>query len=151
MEKEERGVYSLMELTMPDVITRQQKRAQVAYSCVSSIREELEKDLQIPNENSEKNIQKTISNYSKLARRFPVLVHTCGLALATAYVDAKEEKQGEIFLVHLKKVMNNEEKSTISEQSRMAGLQKYQYLTREATESATWLKRYCEALIIEED
>jgi len=117
---------------MPDVITRQQKRAQVAYSCVSEVRANKKE-------------------YKQLAKRFPALVHTCGLAQATAFVTAKEEKVGKPYLSHLSLVMNLKKGEDISEISRTAPLREYQYLTYEVTESATWLKRYCEALIQEED
>lgn len=136
---------------MPDRVTRQQKRAQAAHSCVSTLREQLEQDPDDSFNKSEKNIKKIISDYSKLAKRFPVLVHTCGLTMATAYVEAKEKKQGEKYLAHLNVIMNNEGHITIAEQSRTAELLQYQYLTHEATESATWLKRYSEALIEEEE
>jgi CRISPR-associated protein Cmr5 len=56
--------------------TRQQKRAQVAYRCVSSMKGDKEKE------------------YSQLSKKFPALVHNCGLAQATAFVQAKERNVG---------------------------------------------------------
>jgi CRISPR-associated protein Cmr5 len=101
-------------------------RAQVAYSCVSS-RPRGDKD------------------YVQLAKKFPALVHNCGLAQAIAFVRAKENATGDDYVTHLTKTMGEEE--DIGNSSRSAHLMKYQHLTREAIESATWLKRYSEALL----
>jgi CRISPR-associated protein Cmr5 len=106
--------------------TRQQRRAQVAHSCISS-RSKGDKD------------------YSQLAKKFPALVHNCGLAQAIAFVQAKEGTTGEAYISHLAKTMG--ETVDIGNTSRIADLMKYQRLTREAIESATWLKRYSEALL----
>ena len=109
--------------------TRQQKRAQVAYSCVSSRPEKGDEE------------------YIQLAKKFPALVHTCGIAQATAFVQAKEEKVGKVYLAHLSKVMALPEESELGEKSRNSNLIEYQRLSYEAIESATWLKRYAEALL----
>jgi len=106
--------------------TRQQKRAQVAYGCVSS-RGEKDED------------------YSQLAKKFPALVHNCGLAQAIAFVRAKEGTTGDAYISHLAQTMG--ETDDIGLISRSSDLMKYQRLTREAIESATWLKRYSEALL----
>ncbi|MGA9097794.1 MAG: type III-B CRISPR module-associated protein Cmr5 [Methanotrichaceae archaeon] len=109
--------------------TKQQKRAQAAHRCISSISE------------------KGDDGYIQLAKKFPALVHTCGLAQATAFVQAKEEKVGKIYLAHLSKVMGLEENTELGERSRDSNLIEYQRLSFEAIESATWLKRYTEALL----
>lgn len=106
--------------------TRQQKRAHIAYECVSS---RGEKD----------------TGYSQLAKRFPALVQSCGLAQSLAFVAAKEGQIGRDYIDHLTQVMN--EKGDLGESSRKSDLMKYQRLTYEAIESATWLKRYSEALL----
>ena len=106
--------------------TRQQRRAQIAHSCVST-RKEKDKE------------------YSQLAKKFPALVHNCGLAQAIAFVQAKEGATGEAYISHLTRTMDEQE--DIGNSSRSADLMKYQRLTREAIESATWLKRYSEALL----
>jgi CRISPR-associated protein Cmr5 len=110
----------------PSGITRQQRRAQFAYNCVSS-RNEGDKE------------------YSQLAKKFPALVHNCGLAQAIAFVQAKEGVTGEAYLAHLTRTMG--EVGDIGTSSRSADLMKYQRLTREVIDSASWLKRYSEALL----
>lgn len=111
--------------------TRQQKRAQTAYECVSSR-------------------QKGDKEYSQLSKRFPTLVHNCGLAQATAFVQAKEGVVGGMYLTHLSKVMGLEGNKDLGAVSRNAGLMEYQRLTHEAIESGTWLKRYSEAILDED-
>jgi len=106
--------------------TRQQMRAQKAYDCVLT-RGEKDED------------------YSQLAKRFPALVQSCGLAQALAFVAAKEGQTGRDYIAHISKVMD--EKGDLGETSRNSDLMKYQRLTYEAIESATWLKRYSEALL----
>jgi len=113
--------------------TRQQVRAQNAYSCVSSI--EKEKEIK----------KKEAEDYAQIAKKFPALVHNCGLAQAIAFVQAKEGRTGETYIAHLTKTMSEE--GDIGSASRSADLMKYQRLTREVIESATWLKRYSEALL----
>jgi CRISPR-associated protein Cmr5 len=120
---------------MPEDVrqTRQQVRAQNAYGCVSSI----EKEKVIKKKDAE--------DYAQLAKKFPALVHNCGLAQAIAFVQAKEGKIGESYIAHLTKTMGEER--DLGSDSRSADLMKYQRLTREVIEAATWLKRYSEALL----
>lgn len=106
--------------------TRQQRRAQLAYSCVSSR-------------------SKGDDEYGQLAKKFPALVHNCGLAQSIAFVQAKEGATGDAYISHLTQVMG--ETGDLGSSSRRADLMNYQRLTREAIESATWIKRYSEALL----
>ena len=110
-------------------------RAQNAYGCVSSV--EKEKVIK----------EKETEDYAQIAKKFPALVHNCGLAQAIAFVQAKEGETGETYIAHLTKTMMSEE-GDIGSASRSADLMKYQRLTREVIESATWLKRYSEALLV---
>lgn len=122
-------------------ITREQERAQIAHKCISPrIKDAGMQEIVSKKDNDE---------YSQLAKRFPSLVHNCGLAQALAFVQAKEKDQniGKAYLSHLSKVMGLKENEDLGNLSRSADLMKYQRLTREAIESATWLKRYSEALL----
>jgi len=113
--------------------TKKQKRAQLAYNCVSSL--------------STKNNE----DYVQLAKKFPALVHTCGLAQAVAFVQAKEKDNRYTYITHLSKVMGLELSDDLGDRSRNAELVDYQHLSREAIESATWIKRYAEALLEKEE
>lgn len=114
--------------------TRQQRRAEKAHRCVSGKASSKDKD-----------------EYLRLAKSFPALVHTCGLVQAIAYVHAKDNKArtGETYLNHLSGVMviDLPENTTLEDKSRDAELLEYQFLSLEAIEAATWLKRYAEALL----
>jgi CRISPR/Cas system CMR-associated protein Cmr5 small subunit len=150
-------------------ITRQQERAQIAAECILSlinvyenhqelvtelvdlIKEFGEKDGKERFKERDPTIREEFLNhlqmeneYSKLAKQFPALVHTSGLVQAVAHIAAKDRGATNNYLIHLMRVMKEEE---IVEQSRTTTLLSYQRLTREAIESASWLKRYSEALI----
>lgn len=117
---------------MPEkpVLTKNQTRAKRAYDWVSSDETRNDKD------------------YPKLAKKFPALVHNCGLAQAITFVQAKEGETGEIYLKHLSSVMGLPE-NNLADQSRTEPLMEYLRLSREAIESATWIKRYAEASLKE--
>lgn len=122
-------------------ITRQQERAQKAYKCISPRIKETEDQGKMSVKDNEE--------YSQLAKKFPALVHNCGLAQALAFVQAKEKDAnvGKAYLSHLSEVMELEKNEDLGKLSRTAKLMEYQHLTREAIEAATWLKRYSEALL----
>jgi CRISPR-associated protein Cmr5 len=105
--------------------TKQQERAQKAFDCISSVREDNDA-------------------YCQFAKKFPALVHTCGLAQAVAFFQSKE---GTAYLDDLAKVMGKKDNEEIGNLSRTVDLLEYQHLTREAIESATWIKRYSEAIL----
>jgi CRISPR type III-B/RAMP module-associated protein Cmr5 len=125
---------------MPEekILTKKQIRAEVAYDCVNK---KVHKDA----DNSQKEEER---KYVQLARSFPALVHTCGLVQAIAFVIAKEKETGKDYLRHLATVMPVDPK-TLAEKSRTAHLLEYQRLTRDAMDSAAWLKRYAETLLKE--
>ena len=122
-------------------ITRQQERAQRAYKCISPRTKDANgQEIQSDKDNEE---------YSQLAKKFPALVHNCGLAQALAFVQAKEKDVniGKAYLSHLSDVMGLKKDEDLGSISRSAELREYQRLTRETIEAATWLKRYSEALL----
>ncbi len=91
--------------------TRQQKRAQKAYDCVLSTRKRRQKD----------------EEYSQLAKRFPALVQSCGLAQALAFVQAKEGATGRDLHCSISQVMD-EKGDDLGTISRNSDLMKYQRL-----------------------
>jgi len=133
---------------MPDIHslkTKPQRRAEIASFCIGEVKKENE-------------------DYARLAKKFPALVHTCGLVQATAFVLAREKSKekdkktgkkngpttGEIYLKHLARVMEYPDTTKLHEKSRNAPLLDYQQMTQEAIESAAWLKRYAEAFFEDE-
>lgn len=118
-------------MSEPKILTKKQVRAEIAYNCVNTL----------------VNVKKEKEDYLQLARSFPALVHGCGLVQAVAFVMAKEDAIGKKYLEHLSKVMPLKSDITLDKKSRSASLLEYQQITRDATDSATWLKRYAEALL----
>ena len=113
--------------------TRGQKRAKEAYKCVNLVA--VKKD-----------------DYLQIAKKFPALVQACGLAQALAFVEAKEGATGTSYVEHLARVVGWVDKKgkaigDLGKEARASDLMRYQRLTIEAIESATWLKRYSEALM----
>jgi CRISPR-associated protein Cmr5 len=103
--------------------TKQQDRAQKAYKCLSP----------------EKNVG---DEYRQFAKRFPALVHSCGLAQAVAFAQSKDKS---VYLDDLASVMDISGSQELAKVSRTVDLVEYQQTTREAIECATWIKRYAEA------
>ena len=89
---------------------------------------------------------KKSKEYIGFSKRFPALVHTCGLAQAGAFAQSKAPDG---YLEDLRAVMNSDQASVLSFASaiRSAQLMEYVQLSRTALEAAGWLKRYAEALL----
>ena len=103
--------------------TKQQDRAQKAYKCLSP----------------DKNVG---DEYRQFAKRFPALVHSCGLAQAVAFAQSKDKN---VYLDDLASVMEISNRQELANISRTVDLVEYQQKTRDAIECATWIKRYAEA------
>ena len=104
--------------------TRSQKQAQAAFQCVQKRAED----------------SNNRDEYKTFAMRFPALVHSCGLAQAVAFA---QRKASDSYLKDLKAVLQNDK---LEEKCRTAKLEEYLRLTRDVMQSATWLKRYVEAV-----
>lgn len=103
--------------------TKEQNRAQKACKCFLQ-----EKDVS--------------EDYRQFAKRFPALVHNCGLAQAVAFAQSKDKNA---YLDDLASVMGALSGQNLAMISRTVDLIEYQQTTREAIECATWIKRYAEA------
>jgi CRISPR-associated protein Cmr5 len=108
--------------------TRSQIRAQNAFNCVSSV-------------------QSKKGDYKRLSKKFPALVHTCGLTQAIAFVQGKEKEVGSKYLKDISVIISPENTINLADKSRNADLIEYQHMTRDVIDAATWLKRYSEALL----
>jgi CRISPR-associated protein Cmr5 len=103
--------------------TKQQERAQKAHKCVSP----------------DKNVG---DEYRQFAKRFPALVHSCGLTQAVAFAQSKDKN---VYLDDLASVMGVSNSLELAKISRTVDLVEYQQKTQDAIECATWIKRYAEA------
>ncbi len=114
--------------------TRSQKLAQAAFPRI----QERKKGLS----------EKGFDEYKSFAKKFPALIHTCGLAQAVAFALAKKETG---YVEDLAAVLNGSghpeitSAPTLHEHTRTLQLSGYLRLSRDAINAAGWLKRYVEA------
>lgn len=122
------------------VHTRSQKLAQEAYPRVQA---------RFPT--PVKELSKDQKEYRSFAKKFPALIHTCGLAQAVAFADAKKHDD---YLKDLAAVLFGSSEPALlqrlHQESRESQLANYMRLSRNALSAASWLKRYVEAVAPEE-
>lgn len=123
------------------VHTRSQQLAQKAYACVEARQKE-----------------KGFDDYESVARKFPALIHTCGLAQAVAFAQSKRKKDKPTggpeceYVADLAKVLcagghvEVTDAATLGDHTRRDTVATYLRLSRDAIAAAVWLKRYAEAL-----
>jgi CRISPR-associated protein Cmr5 len=127
------------------VHTRSQKLAQAAYPRVA---------VRIPPGTDSKKFTTTQKEYRTFAKKFPALIHTCGLAQAVAFALAKQEND---YIEDLAAVLRESghpeiaSAQTLHERARTQPLSGYLRLSRDAINAASWLKRYVEAVAGEEE
>lgn len=115
--------------------TQSQLMAQKAYPAVANRKKTLS--------------EKAFKEYVSFAKKFPSLIHACGLAQALAFAEAKSEDD---YLQDLANVVRAgghadiESASILSKKSREESLAGYLRLSRNTLLAAGWLKRYAEAL-----
>jgi CRISPR-associated protein Cmr5 len=113
------------------VSTRSQKLAQEAHARIAH--------------------RKPQSDYITFAKKFPALVHTCGLVQAVAFAQAKDERD---YLSDLAQVLTAGGHQNIPNPDALAALTRgdstamYMRLTRDVLDAAVWLKRYVEAAVV---
>lgn len=87
--------------------------------------------------------------YTTVAKKFPALIHTCGLAQAVAFAQAKKDLDYLDDLAAVLAAAGHREitnSDALGSQSRERNLTGYLRLSRDALLAAGWLKRYVEAL-----
>jgi len=110
--------------------TRSQKIAQTAYNRIAAR-------------------GKLNDEYVTRAKKFPALIHTCGLAQAVAFGLAKEFSD---YLDDLAAVLQAagyaqiKDAGELDDCARKRPLTEYLRLSRDALAAASWLKRYTDAL-----
>jgi CRISPR-associated protein Cmr5 len=119
--------------------TRSQRLAQAAYS-------------QIANHTGQGQ-QKLEKEFVSTVKKFPALIHTCGLAQAIAFALAKKDHKYVGYLAEVIRASGHPEvtgATTLHERARESNLGTYLRLSRDAIAAASWLKRYVEAAAGEE-
>jgi len=125
------------------MLTRSQQYAQAAFPAVQRHYPQPTKKLSTEQK-----------EYRTVAKKFPTLIHTCGLAQAIAFYQAKGHSD---YLEDLAKVVGHaghpeiKDAKSLAEQSRTNQLSLYMRLSRDTLTAAGWLKRYVEALAGEEE
>lgn len=120
--------------------TRSQRQAQAAY-------------LQIANHTGQGQ-QKLEKEFVSTVKKFPALIHTCGLAQAVAFVMAKKDQKE--YVEYLAAVLQDSGHSEVTNAESLgkraleSDLNGYLRLSRDAIAAASWLKRYVEAAAGEE-
>lgn len=118
--------------------TQTQKVAQAAYAAVSAVQ-------------TRKGAKP--KEYLSFARAFPTLIHTCGLAQATAFALAKGNEQLAVLtdlasvLREAKAYPDAADGAALHQKVIGASVGEYLRFTRDALLVAGWLKRYAEALL----
>ncbi len=87
--------------------------------------------------------------YLSFSRSFPTLIHTCGLAQASAFANAKSEHHADV-LHDVAIAMGLANADALLTRARTEPVLDYLRLTREGLQAASWVKRYAEALLGEE-
>ncbi len=116
------------------VHTRSQKVAQAAFPRIQDRKKELG--------------AKGFDEYTSFAKKFPALVHTCGLAQAVAFALAKKEREYVEDLAAVLKASGHPEATSadaLQTRTQKEALGGYLRLSRDVINAAAWLKRYAEA------
>lgn len=119
-------------------ITRSQQYAQRAFGCIQRRSDELK--------GGDK--KKARKEFSGFAKRFPTLIHTCGLCQAFAFAQAKDRND---YLHDIATVLERQSKEELLAKARSAAVAEYMDLSRNTITAASWLKRYTEALLGDDD
>jgi CRISPR-associated protein Cmr5 len=94
--------------------------------------------------------RKLEKEYTSFAREFPTLVHSCGLAQALAFAQAKSERHRN-YADDLAKVLAAAGHSQVGTPKELAHrirnchVTQYIRISRDSLAAAVWLKRYVEA------
>lgn len=95
-----------------------------------------------------------VKEYVSFSKKFPALIHTCGLAQAVAFALAKKHADYIEDLAAVLKASGHLEVSsahTLQKQTQEQPLSGYLRLSRDTINAASWLKRYVEAAVGEEE
>jgi CRISPR type III-B/RAMP module-associated protein Cmr5 len=122
------------------VHTRSQKLAQAAYARIAR--------------HTSNGTKKPDKEFVSFVKKFPALIHTCGLSQAVAFALAKKEKEYVADLTVVLQAAGHAEitdQQPLDHQAQTQPLGSYLRLSRDAISAASWLKRYVEAVAGEEE
>ncbi|MGQ9606779.1 MAG: type III-B CRISPR module-associated protein Cmr5 [Thermogutta sp.] len=114
--------------------TRSQRLAQAAYAQIAIL--------------THNGTRKPEKEFVSTAKKFPALIHTCGLAQAVAFALAKKDEEYLGYLAAVLKAAGHPkitDHRKLDEHARKEPMTVYLRLSRDAIDAASWLKRYVEA------
>jgi CRISPR-associated protein Cmr5 len=131
-------------------VTRSQFWAERAYQRVAAVRDRSEKETDAKKKAA---AEKEEKEYKSFAKRFPTLIHECGLAQTLAFAMSRKQGAPEKVVEDLAFVLDGDGKTAgdLAADSRKLGLMEYLRVSRDALTAAGWLKRYAEAMLKGED
>lgn len=97
--------------------------------------------------------RKPVKEFVSTVKKFPALIHTCGLAQAVAFAMAKKDDEYIGYLAEVLRASGHTELTNakdLDDQARTSSLSAYLRLSRDAISAASWLKRYIEAAVEDE-
>ncbi len=116
---------------------KSQQYSRKAFERVNNIVEKIKQD------------KEKLKKYRTFAKRFPSLIHTCGLEQAVSFAESKE-KDYRLNFDDLEYVLQKtnvlQEGESLTSYSKTVALPIYLRLSKEALIVAGWLKKYTEAL-----
>lgn len=116
------------------VHTRSQRLAQAAYEQIAF--------------HTHNGARKPDKEFVSTVKKFPALIHTCGLAQAVAFALAKKDEEYLRYVAAVLRAAGHTEikdHKQLDEHARTKPLAVYLRLSRDAIQAASWLKRYVEA------
>ena len=88
------------------------------------------------------------TQYRTLALNFPTMILQSGLVQAVGFLRAKGEKEHLTLAEHISQLLGYQTVQRLHDELLQSDITKYQLLTRNAIEAASWLKRYTQALLL---
>lgn len=116
------------------IITREQRMAQKAYNLVMQRKD---------SENE--------SNYKQTATTFPALIHGNGLCQAVSFYNIPKKDVRGLYLADLAELLEFSSADEFAKEVRCCNLEKYMLISRLAMDAASWLKRYSQACLSDEE
>jgi len=86
------------------------------------------------------------SEYSSMAKKLPVLIHTAGLVQALAFVNDRGKAAHKELVNQLANVLDCRNADDLLEKSRTYQFEEYRYLTLQVVIALTWFKRFAQSV-----
>lgn len=116
------------------VFNKEQAIAKKAYNAVTSVKG-----------------TKTEEKYKQAAITFPALLHNNGLCQAIAFYQSDKDGKKCNYLNDLAKILGFADNTALAEATKDYPLEEYMHLTRQAMQTASWIKRYSQSFLKDDE